>query len=120
MKKKAFTKTMEVILALALTFLFITFIVKPYIPKKQAAVTDYLSELQEDGMFRNCVLAENTACINSSLSTAIPARYTYTFSVNTTNITLPEDKNIFVNSLFVAGNLTYYNPKTIWLWYWSS
>ena len=118
MKKKAFTKTMEVILALALSFLFLTFIVKPYIPKKQLTTADYLDELKDDSVFRNCVLSENTTCINSSLTTIIPTKYIYTFSINTTNVTLPEDKDIFVNSLFVAGNLTCYQPKTLWLWYW--
>jgi len=118
MNKKAFTKTLEVILAIALTFLFITFIIKPYVPKIQEAAADYLSELSDDPVFRNCVLAEDAACINSSLRTTIPTKYIYTFSINITNATLPKDRDIFVNSLFVAANLTYYQPKTLWLYYW--
>jgi len=122
MNKKAYVRTVEVFIAVLITFIFITFI----IPVEQPAVRtkqeiNALHLLEEYEHFRSCSmmpdeqLAEN--CINATISPFIPKKFDYKLSVSDKTVELPE-KQVYVESLFMAANITHYEPRIIRLYYW--
>ena len=125
MNKRAYMMTFEAVLAIILSFLFITFIVTSRSPteiKKQSVNLALI--LKDNPDFRNCALASNVSCLNSSLELHYPdftKVFAYDFNI-TTDPKLPPpelpSKDIFVESLFITGNNTYSYPRVVRLYYW--
>jgi len=109
---------------LALTLLFS--ILPKIVPGEQSLPSvDVLENLGYDDDFRNCVLANTFSCVNSSVYFFMPNLYKNSYVVylvNDSNFVpqnLPNDRRVYADSLFIAGNLTSYNPVIVRLYYWS-
>lgn len=121
MVKKANIHTLESFLAFILTFVFIAIISTQFYPSGlNFQKTTILKNLEQDYMFRNCALAGDLDCLDSAFietNPNFPNRYNYTLSMGAVPI-LPQ-KQVFVDSIFIASNLTTYNPVTVKLYYWA-
>ncbi|MEM4336572.1 MAG: hypothetical protein QXG86_01040 [Candidatus Woesearchaeota archaeon] len=121
MKKKAYLRTIEALMAVLLTFLFVFFV----FPKSQTQVNKIefgvLSTLENEETFRNCVLIADYNCTYTFLRRHIPQNYDFVFDINDNpgmfRTNLPE-KNINTETLYIAGNITFYNPKFLRIYYW--
>lgn len=122
--KKAFMKTIEILLVIILSTIFLLVI----LPKQQQITetksTPYLIYLEKDADFREFIQS-NTQCYNSSSSEAskfirryLPQELDYILCSGTKTTNLPE-KNVFVDSLFFSGNISNVEYKIIRLYYWS-
>jgi len=120
MVKKANIHTLESFLAFMLTFAFTAIISTQFYPSElDFQKTSVLKNLEQDSVFRNCALAKDVDCLDSSFietTPNFPNRYNYTIAIDS----VPEfpKKHIFVDSVFIASNLTTYNPVTVKLYYW--
>ena len=125
MNKKAYMRTLEAVIAMVISFIFITFIVTN---KTSAEIVqpniNLLEILEQNPLFRNCVMSENYPCLNSTLLMHYPdftELYGYRFNIttdpNTAVSDLPE-KEVRLESLFIAGNDTYLYPRVVRLYYW--
>ena len=121
--KKAFMKTIEILLVIILSTLFLLVV----LPKQQQTTETkskaYLIYLEKDADFRNFIIS-NTACYNSSSVEAsrfirryLPDDLDFILCSGTKATDLPE-KNVFVDSLFFSGNISNIEYKTIRLYYW--
>ena len=121
MVKQGFLRTLEVVIAIAITFIFLTvFIPTNNLAKVRLQNLDLLSTFDNDEPFRYCVLTENVSCVNSTLSPYLQL-YDYTFNISASvnaHTSLPE-KRIMAESAFIAGNSSLYSPRIIRLYYWS-
>lgn len=125
MGKSAYMKTLEAVIALVLSFLFITF----FIPIKSETEVrepdlDLVNILEQNPSFRSCVLSESYSCLNSTFESYYPyviIDYDYRINVSTdpkvSGVSLPTS-NIHAESLMIAGNDTYITPKTVRVYYW--
>ncbi len=81
-------------------------------PKSAIQSEGILNFLEQDIVFRNCVLANDTACIEAAIENALPSHYQF-------SLTQPDvDKDVVVEHLLIAGNLTLYRPTKVHLYYW--
>jgi len=56
----------------------------------------------------------------------LPARFKYSYEFNILDVSeldkipedLPKDRRIYVDSMFISGNNSEYNPKVLKLYYW--
>lgn len=120
--KKGFMRTVEILVAVIITFMFIIFVIPKYIEfQREGPDLEILRILEDDDEFRGCVLEEDRACVNSKINDTIPMRYDYNFDVSEDpgvgRYDLPE-KHIYVETTYIAGNETTYTPKTVKLYYW--
>ncbi|MBC8444205.1 hypothetical protein H8D83_01330 [Candidatus Woesearchaeota archaeon] len=122
MVKKANIRTLESFLAFILTFVFIAIISTQFYPSGlDFQKTSVLKNLEQNSMFRNCALINDLNCLNSifiETNPNFPNRYNYTLSIGSV-FNLPK-KHIFVDSIFIASNLTTYNPVIVKLYYWAN
>ena len=122
MVKKANIHTLESFLAFMLTFAFIAIISTQFYPSGlNFQKTIVLKNLEQDSVFRNCALVKDLDCLGSvfiETNPNFPNRYNYTLSIDSVPI-LPQ-KHVFVDSIFIASNLTTYNPVTVKLYYWAN
>jgi hypothetical protein len=111
--KKAFMKTIEVLLAATFTALFLF-----------ETSLDVLANLEKNDAFRDFATL-NTGCFNSTSNTDfnreidkyVPIEYDYLACIDASSYTLP-DKKIFIDSIVISGNLSLYRPKTVKLYHW--
>ncbi len=119
--KKAFMRTMEAILAMGLTLIFVGL----FIPQYNIAQANFKNEnvlvgTLKDPEFRACVINENITCVNTTVSAMLEG---YNVAVNiskksqTPAQNLPE-KRVYVESEMVAGNSTLYEPRILRIYYW--
>jgi len=127
MVKKAFMKTFEVLIAIVLTLIFVILMV----PKENT------SELKGEGIkIMNLMekypdfiseTIENDGCFNRTSSNKlanlteeyISGSYSYYICVDSAATNLP-NKRIYVDSVFMTGNITNYQHKIVRLYYWVS
>ena len=122
---KGFMKTVEVALAFILSFGFIS-LMTHYVPdySRSYAEQNILASFLLDQRFRDCAFAENKTCIRDQIETYYPnLKYRYSYTLNTTEnpnkaLSIDTDKEVFVESVFISGNYTAYNPKIVLLYYW--
>ncbi len=133
MVKKAFMKTVEIMLVIVITTIFMLVIIpqgSTNIIKEREPYLIYLQELPE---FRNFV-SNNDGCFDSGESNTVdnlirrylPDEYYYTLCLNARmqssnylfNYGTPQ-KEVHVDTLLFAGNYTNINIKTVRLYYWS-
>ena len=123
--KKAYVKTLEAVIALVLSFLFITF----FVPAgkgtdERQPDLDLVNIMGQNPDFRRCVMNNNYSCINATFEEYYPAiiiNYNYLFNISTdpkiAGVDLPT-ANIHSESLLIAGNDTYIYPRVVRLYYW--
>ncbi|HLD89105.1 MAG TPA: hypothetical protein VI894_02765 [Candidatus Nanoarchaeia archaeon] len=121
--KKAFMKVIEVGIAIVLTYLFLILITPKQVPaSSRQQVSESLSVLQQSVEFRNCVITEDSRCINESISRFLRASFDFRYSISDNpNYALQElpQKIIFVDSIFISGSTTNYKPRIFKVYYWT-
>lgn len=123
--RKGYVKTLEAVIAIVLSFLFITlFIPSKAETEERQPDLDVLDALRQNPDFRQCVIAENYSCINATFESYYPGvvlDYNYRFNISTdpkiSGVELPI-VNIHAESMLIAGNDTYARPKVLRLYYW--
>ena len=123
-RKKAFMKTLEILLVIVFTTIFLLAMMKKQFSSPVNERTEYLIELEKDSSFREYA-SQNTGCFNSSTSSSghirkyLPLRFDYTLCLDAKPTHLPA-KDIYTNSLYFTGNISEVKSKTIKLYYWIS
>ncbi|MBI2133975.1 hypothetical protein HYU11_04805 [Candidatus Woesearchaeota archaeon] len=119
--RNAFMRTLEAIIAMAITMVFVgMFIAQNNAAKSVFENENILPELMKEHDFKQCILLENSTCINATLSRALRG---YGFTMNISRSTdsraqgLPE-KRVFSESSMISGNSTLYDPRIIRVYYW--
>jgi hypothetical protein len=122
--KKAFVKTLEALLAIIITSIFMLGV----FPKQQANLAfeevSYLAKLEKNSDFRifaggndGCFNSTPKASINVLIESYLPARYDYIFCSNAKAQQVPQGK-LYADTLFFTGNITQTNYKILRLYYW--
>ena len=124
--RKGYLKVVEAALAFVLTYFFVTIALSFYLPPSTRELEDPrpLRNVPE-GDFRACVLESNISCINQSILEFNPSFYNeFDYRIRVFNSTgtdliidLP-DRNVYTDSMFVAGNVSVYDPKIIKIYSW--
>lgn len=125
MYKKAYVKTLEAAIALVMSFLFITYFIPVTSETDQRQPNlDLVNILEQNPDFRRCTLIENYSCLNATFEDYYPNVvdvYNYRFNISTnpriSGAELPT-ASVYAESLMIAGNDTYIQPKTVRLYYW--
>jgi len=124
MKKKAFIKTVEILIAIILTTIFMLAIMPKQVTNKPIERKSYLIYLEKDNEFRDFVM-RNTGCFDSEsnqeadniIRKFLPNNFEFTLCSGTRLSELPA-KLVFADTLFFSGNITETNFKVIRLYYW--
>jgi competence protein ComGC len=125
MVKKAYMKTIEMLLVMVISTIFLLLILPKQNYRESMQKESYLIHLEKDETFRDFVTG-NIGCYNSTpkntitvlVEKHIPKEFDYTICIDKTPRTLPI-KDIFIDSLVIAGNYSQTEFKTIRLYYWS-
>ncbi len=122
--KKGFMKTIEILLVIVLSTIFLLVILPKHQQITETKSTPYLIYLEKDPGFRDFIISSNE-CYNSSSAEAssfiekyLPQELDFILCSGTKATNLPE-KNVFVDSLFFSGNISDVEYKTVRLYYWS-
>ena len=123
--KKAYMHTIEAAIAVSISLVFVLFVISNNQPSEDVKDTlNLFPILNQNHAFRDCVIRENYSCLNSSISTHYPdfvKIYTYKINVTTDPYIIPLDlpqKEVFLESLLIAGNNTYTELKIMRVYYW--
>ena len=104
--KKGFMKTLEVVIAIMITFLFVLFIIpqSEFSGKKDKKIMVF-EDLQNDPDFRTCVLARDQLCVYQFIDGVLPNTYDFKVLITSkpeeTLDNLPK-KELYVDSFFFA------------------
>jgi hypothetical protein len=122
--KKAMMKTVEVFMAMMITFIFLMIILPSASRNSNNDSYDNLfRNLEFDDLFRSCVLIEDETCIDSIIERSFYGYYQYDYEIldsiseNSIVTNLPK-KQVQIYSIVISGNYTSYNPKIFRLYYW--
>jgi len=106
MNKKAFLRTIEVTIAIIITFIVAYAIFPRASTPESAASLNILPVLEQKPEFRGCVAAMDYDCARAFLREYIPLSYDFAFDISETpsqaHANLP-DKQITAESLYIAG-----------------
>ena len=127
--KKAYLKTVEVLLAMLIGGAFIIYVLPTALTREtEQPPIDILSALENNDEFRQLVLFNQTNCIDAELLTAkfLPVKFKYSYAFSPCTLdnyakipeNLPKDRRVYVDSIFIAGNTTEYKPVIVKLFYW--
>ncbi len=122
-RKKAFLKTVEAVIAIFISLLFLTIVIPHRNPadSSRSESIKLLDTLKENENFRNCILTGNRTCINATIRANLENRFDFTFNISSdpdTKISLPARQIVFAEGIMVAGNSTDYNPRILRVYYW--
>jgi hypothetical protein len=121
--KQAYLRTLEAIIAVFITFLFLIYISPERSISAAREENLYIMPvLAKNLAFRNCVLSQNVSCINSTIDDNLPNQYNYLFNLSSDpNLAVSglPTKRVFADSAFVTGNSTQHKPLIVRLYYWS-
>ena len=125
MVKKAYMKTIEMLLVMVISTIFLLIILPKQNYCDNMQKESYLIHLEKDETFRHFI-TDHTACYNSTpkntltvlVDRHVPKEFEYKICIDKTPNTLPK-KDIFIDSLVIAGNYSQTDFKTIRLYYWS-
>ena len=118
--KKGYLRTLEVMVAVLLTFAFVAYVLQDYTEKEgPSKAVNLLTPLAND--IRNCYTIN---CVDSAIDSYDPdfsRKYDYLINIssdpNAVVTGLPA-KNVYVDSVFISGNESLYSPKIIKIYYW--
>lgn len=125
--KQGLARTLEVTIAVVLTFLILVFLIpQANVQTNNANEPDVnLDILLSNKAFRSCLIETNTSCIERKLSFVMPPQYTYSYILTTDNFTPPvrsSTEEIYTKSdlLFAlnATEPTEMTPYRFILYYW--
>jgi len=123
--RKGFMHTLEAAVAIIISFLFLLFVMNSRQESEFSSKNlDLISVLKENLQFRDCVISENYSCLNSSIRTYYPdfvKLYDYRINIsrdpNIVPLDLPQ-KDVQLETLFIVGNISFLDPKTVRVYYW--
>ena len=121
MKKKGFVRTIEALIAIIMSFVFLVLIMPTDTQVSFKKDLGILAPFEDDEIFRGCVLQDKDGCLNDYIKDFMPAHLEHKILItndSNENIELPE-KRVFVESLMFAGNISEYSPKIVKIFYWS-
>jgi competence protein ComGC len=120
--KKAYVKTIEMFIAIVMTFIFLVILIpRASQQDKQDVGTGILARLEQRDAFRSCVLLRDNSCLYDLVNNSLPRRYQFDITVSedpSYKPVLNATENIYTDSVFIAGNDTMYNGTTVRLFYW--
>ncbi len=124
--KKAYLRTLEAVLAIALSFLFITIMVSSESPTEHDEEDMSLVPILKDSpSFRDCAMSSNISCLNSTIKLYYPdftRNYGYRFNITKDPRSAPPEllpnRDIHAETLLIAGNNTLFYPRVVRLYYW--
>lgn len=121
MNKKAYLRTIEVSIAIILTFIIAYFLIPSSSIPSDIKSISILPVLEQDPGFRNCVTNYDFNCTENYLRDFVPPQYDFAFDLTQdpdfSHANLPE-QDIYTESIYMSGNINLYNPKIIKLYYW--
>lgn len=122
--KKGYMRTLEVMLALVLTFAFVLYILPAPDSTVEKGVDAVLLSFIDDQSFRaeafnitSCINKGDATALNSLLDNSLPQGINYAICPEGTLPTLPR-KKVNAQSIYFAGNITNSTNKIIRLYYW--
>ena len=125
MKKKAWLKTIEVVLAAIITTIFMLYIMPQFTGSENREKNLLvLKDMKTDDNFRGYVLANN-GCIykdegtvlNTVVENHLSEVYNYVICINDKYLDHTGER-LFVETYYVGANITIFRPKTVRLYYW--
>ena len=130
MVKKAYIITIEAIIAIVVLYIFMTYALsrnverpKVSVPKDIALSQDTIfSQIQTNDYYRTCALQENYPCLDNMIGLSVKQGWLYNFTICHTTLCqafiLNENKDVYVKSLILSTNTTYYNTTLVTLYIW--
>ncbi len=120
--RKAYVRTIEVLVALFITILFVAIIIPRSYPEEiRTESLEIMGTLQEDTAFRNCVMGNETSCIQTRIRQHLPGKYNYTYTISSDPLAAAGElpvKRVFAESAYFSANDSYYSPKIFRIYYW--
>ncbi|MDP2750583.1 MAG: hypothetical protein Q8O89_07165 [Nanoarchaeota archaeon] len=120
--KKGYVRTVEVLIALFITILFLTIIIPRYYSSNTRVENLKIMDLlKEDESLRNCISGSDATCINTKIDAQLPDKYSFKYTLSSDQTVVAEGlpaKKVFVEAGYFAGNTTTYSPKTLRVYYW--
>ncbi len=114
--KKAFLRTVEVMIAIVIALMFLTFMLQQKVQAKEKKELD-LSALMNDDFFRACALVDNHTCMREIVQSKIPRGYD--FAVNNSIYYTPETRHdIYIESFLISGTFASTDVKEVRVYYW--
>jgi hypothetical protein len=122
--KKAYMKTAESVIAVAITFtILMSFLGHRSSTQAGELPENFLDTLKNDADFRSCVQSKNSACITSSIDLLIPDSYDFVFNISEDPHAIVSegfpDKRVYANAILLAGNTTDSTIRTMRVFYWA-
>ncbi len=126
MVKKGYMKTMEALLAIIITALFLVLLIPRGDTSGGRGVRiQVLKNLEKDDNFRINVINSDNRCYNKSSNNILSAKidnyllneYNFRLCINSKALNLTEQKT-YVDSIYILGNMTNYSNKIVRLYYW--
>jgi hypothetical protein len=124
MVKKAYIKTIEILLVIIISTIFIFAIIPKQETLRRDDLKDILFILGENPYFRSFA-SENTGCFDSEtmivsdlIEPYLPQSFNYILCIDSLPDTLP-NKDVFAESFFFSGNHTEVQKKVLRLYYWA-
>ncbi|MFH1316531.1 MAG: hypothetical protein ABII01_03370 [Candidatus Woesearchaeota archaeon] len=120
--KRGYVRTMEVVIAIVITFIFVIYIIPNYSARLSNPKTLYfLSGMYDNKNLSSCVVQKDALCVNNLIADEIPIDYEFsaliTDNPNARILDLP-DKRIIVDSLMFTGNISHQNMTILKVYYW--
>ena len=120
--RKAFMRTLEVLAAILLVFIFVLVIIPMHIPASQPGGSLMpLSGIQHDEVFLACLADSNTPCIAQLVQQQLPPSYEGLIvlqkSLSEKQPTLPR-QTLSVDTLYTIGNITHANTTIVTVYAW--
>ena len=121
--KKSLMRTLEMTLAVVITFMFLMYAVPQLNTSKVEEQPNILETLMYNPNFRNAVISNNNTLVRSLIQERFHSvARNYNFSILITNNTdaylVLNHKRVFSEFLFISGNETNKVFKIIRLYYW--
>jgi|SaaInlStandDraft_5_1057022.scaffolds.fasta_scaffold190562_2 hypothetical protein len=125
--KKGFMKSIEILLTVVFTVLFLLVIIPSQESLKVQENPYYLINIENDIDFRNFIANNNDECYNKSqvntatqkISKYLPDYYNFNLCIDIIPNNLPPVK-VDIDSIVIVGNYTNPNFKIVKLFYWQS
>jgi hypothetical protein len=129
MDKKGFMKTLEALVAVVILTVFLVYVAvridrdQPEAPDDIKLVQDtVMSKISENEFYRNCTIKDDRDCVNLLINSTIPLNLNYTFkicpSINCDLPDLPEDIEIYADSLILSSTLDEKDITVLNLYIW--
>lgn len=121
--KKAVFRTLEALIAIFITFLFLMI----FMPQQrelaaQDSPDNVLATLADNDAFRNCAIMFNYTCVNQTIDSQLSQLYDFKTNISEkpdSAVTGLPEKRVYANSMLIAGNTTNSTTLIVRLYYWT-